>query len=70
LITSDISQTKNIFNDLETYKPKHIAFRQIIKGEIDIGLRDPNYTHRTIDITFKGLTDEQISRLDKIKKWC
>lgn len=70
LITSDIASTKSIFNYLSVYKPARITFNQIVKGEIDIKIRDPIYGHYKIDITFKGLTSEQLTQLIKIKNWC
>ncbi len=70
LLTSDIAITKNRFNNLKTYKPDLVIFKQFVKGEIEIKLTDPIYRHYTIDIVFKGLTNEQIHQLDKIKSWC
>lgn len=70
LLTSDIATTKNRFNNLKTYKPDRVIFKQIVKGELDITLTDPIYRHYTIDITLKGLTNEQIHQLEKIKNWC
>jgi len=70
LITSDIERTKSIFNYLSVYKPARITFNQIVKGEIDIKVKDPIYGHYKIDITFKGLTSEQLTQLIKIKNWC
>ncbi len=70
LLTSDILTTKIVFGSLDTYKPDRITFKQIVKGEIDIkltGLVDKQYK---IDITFKGLTNEQTNELEKIKNWC
>jgi hypothetical protein len=69
LITSDIATTKNMFNYLDVYKPDSITFKQIIKGEVDIKLTDLIYKHFKIDITFKGLTNEQTAQLEKIKSW-
>src|SRR5688572_25931381 len=60
LLTSDISMAKNIFNNLDTYKPDRVFFKQIVKGELDIKWTDPIYKHYTTEITFKGLTNEQI----------
>jgi hypothetical protein len=65
LLTSDIAITKKTFNNLKTYKPDHVIFKQIVKGELDIKLTDPIYKHYTIIITFKGLTNEQIHQLEK-----
>ena len=70
LITSHIASTKSIFNYLSVYKPARITFNQIVKGEIDIKIKDPIYGHYKIDITFKGLTSEQLTQLIKIKNWC
>lgn len=70
LLTSDIATTKNIFNYLDTYKPDRIIFKQIVKGEVDINLTDPKYKHCKTDITFKGLSVEQTTQLEKIKNWC
>ena len=70
LLTSDIAITKNKFNNLNAYKQDCVIFKQIVKGEVDIKLTDPIYKHYTIDITFKGLTNEQINQLEKIKNWC
>jgi len=70
LITSDIASTENIFSYLDVYKPARITFNQIVKGEIDIKIKDPIYRHYKIDITFKGLTSEQLIQLAKIKDWC
>jgi hypothetical protein len=69
LLTPDIKATKNIFNYLDCYKPDYIHFNEIIKWQIDINLKDPINHHRTIDITFKELTNEHITKLDKIKNW-
>jgi hypothetical protein len=52
------------------YKPDSITFKTIIKGEIDIRLKDPSYKYRRIDITLKQLTNEQVYQLEKIKEWC
>ena len=70
LLTSDIATTKNMFDYLEIYKPDSITFKQIVKGEVDIKLTDPIYKHNTIDITLKGLTNEHMNKLEKIKNWC
>jgi len=70
LLTSDIATTKNIFNYLDTYKPDRIIFKQIVKGEVDINLTHPKYKHCKTDITFKGLSVEQTTQLEKIKNWC
>jgi hypothetical protein len=70
LITSDIGITKKRFNNLKTYKPDRIIFKQIIKGALDITLTDAVYKHYTIEIMIKGLTNEQIHQLEKIKNWC
>jgi len=69
LLTSNTTTTKNIFNYLDTYHPNKIIFKQIIKGELDIKLTDLLYNHYKIGITLKGLTNEQIDQLEKIKKW-
>ena len=70
LITSDITSTKNIFNYLTVYKPDRINFNEVIKGQIDIKLKDPIYKHYKIDITFKELTNEHLTQLSEIKNWC
>jgi hypothetical protein len=70
LLTSDIGITKNRFDNLKTYKPDRVIFKKIVKGQVDITLTDPVYKHYTIDITLKGLTNEQIHQLEKIKNWC
>ena len=70
LLTSDIAITKTIFNFLDTYKPDRIIFKQIVKGEIDIKLTDLVYKDNKIEMTLKGLTNEQASVLEKIKNYC
>lgn len=70
LLTSDIASTKNIFNYLDTYKPDRITFKQIVKGEVDINLTDRANKRYKTNITLKGLTDEQITQLEKTKNWC
>ena len=70
LITSDITNTKNIFNYLTVYKPDRVIFKEIMKDQIDIKIKDPIYRHYKIDITFKELTSEQLTQLVKIKDWC
>lgn len=70
LLTSDIVTTKKVFNYLDIYKPDRVIFKQIAKGEVDIKLTDPTYKHYSTDITLKGLTNEQITQLEKIKNWC
>jgi hypothetical protein len=74
LLTSDIVITKKRFNNLKTYKPDCVIFKQIIKqiikGALDITLTDPVYKQYTIEIMIKGLTNEQIHQLEKIKNWC
>jgi hypothetical protein len=69
MLTTDIETTNNIFNGLETYKPDQITFKQLVKGEVDISLINPIYKHYTIDISFKELTNEQITVLEKFKCW-
>lgn len=70
LMSSDIASTKNNFNYLHTFKPDRITFNQFIKGEVEIKLTDPKHKHFTTNIILKELTNEQISQLEKIKKWC
>jgi len=70
LITSDIEKAKNLFFDYDIYKPKRVHFNQLVKGEIDINITDPIHQYCRIDITFKGLTDEQLTQLEKIKTYC
>ena len=70
LLTSDLATTKSTFHYLDCYKPDHIAFNQLMEGQVDIKLKDPIYRHWKIDITFKELTTEQTKQLDKIKNWC
>ncbi|WP_304066110.1 hypothetical protein [Pedobacter glucosidilyticus] len=70
ILTSDILATKNMFDNLDTYKLDRITFKKIVKGEVDIKLTDSIYKHYTIDITLKGLTSEQTNQLEKIKNWC
>lgn len=70
LLTSYKATTENIFNYLVTYKPDQITLKQIVKEEIDIKLTEPTYKYFKIDITLKGLTNEQISQLEKIINWC
>ncbi len=70
LLTSDVVATKNNFNYLNCYQPDHILFDQPEKGQVAIKIKDPNYSHRKIDITLKDLTSEQIKQLGKIKNWC
>lgn len=69
IITSDISNSKSVFNNIDIYKPNRVHFNQIVKGEIDIKIKDHNYEHRSIEITFKGLTGEQLTKLEKIKTY-
>jgi hypothetical protein len=69
LITGDMATTPKIFCYLDSYMPSRILFKQIVKGEIDIKLTDPKYKHYIIDITFKGLTNEQTKQLETIKNW-
>jgi len=70
VLTSDISTTKNIFDNLKSYKPDQIIFKQIVKGEVDIKITDPAYKHYSRDITLKELSNEQTTQLEKIKNWC
>ncbi len=70
VLSSNTHNTNSIFNHLKSYKPSQIIFKELIKGEIDIKLNDINNKHYTIDITLKGLTNEQLTQLDIIKKWC
>jgi hypothetical protein len=70
LITSDITSTKNIFSYLTVYKSDRVIFNEVMKGQIDIKIKDPIYRHYKIDITFKELTSEQLTQLGKIKDWC
>ena len=70
LITSDITTTKSIFSYLTAYIPDRVIFNAVIKGQIDIKIKDPIYQHYKIDITFKELTSEQLTQLDKIENWC
>jgi hypothetical protein len=69
MLITDIETTNNIFNGLETYKPDQTTFKQLVKGEVDISLINPIYKHYTIDISFKELTNEQITVLEKFKCW-
>lgn len=69
IITSDIAKAKGIFNYLDIYKPKRVHFNQILKGEIDINITDPIHQHRRVDITFKELSGEQLTQLEKIKTY-
>jgi hypothetical protein len=70
VLTSDISTTKNIFGNLETYKPDQLKFKQIVKGEVEIKINDPTYNNYSRDITLKELSNEQTTQLEKIKNWC
>jgi hypothetical protein len=70
LLTSYKGTTENIFNYLVTYKPDQITLKQIVKEEIDIQLTEPTYKYFKIYIKLKGLTNEQISQLEKIINWC
>ena len=70
LITSDIISIKSIFSYLTVYKPDRVIFNEVMKGQIDIKIKDPIYRHCKIDITFKELTSEQLNQLVKIKNWC
>lgn len=70
LLTPDTTETKKTFNYLPTYKPNSINFKQILKGEADIKLVDPDYKHFTTNMTLKGLTTEQSNQLEIIKNWC
>lgn len=70
LLTSDTMTTKKSFNYLDTYKPDNITFKQIVKGELDIKLTVLRYNHFKIEMTIKGLTNEQLRQLEKIKNWC
>jgi hypothetical protein len=67
LISSDIIKTRNTFSYLNIFKPEKVLFKQTTKSEVDIKLIDPAYKHSKIDITLKGLTNEQINQLKKIK---
>ena len=69
LLTSDIEATKKIFNYLDTYKLDRIIFKQKVKGEVDIKLTDPTHKHYKTDITLKGLSNEQTTKLETIKDW-
>jgi hypothetical protein len=68
-LAADVLVTKSNFNFADIYKPDHVTFKQILKDEVDIKLTDPKYKHCTIEITFKGLTKEQINELERIKNW-
>ena len=70
LISPDITNTKNIFNYLTVYKPDRIIFNQVMKGQIEIKLKDPIYRGFKIDITLKELTKEQLTQLAEIRNWC
>jgi len=69
LITTDIAKTKCVFDYLNVLKPEKVLFKQIIKGDVDIKLIDPIYKHYRIEITIKGLTNDQINQLNRIKSW-
>lgn len=69
LITHDIVQTMDRFIYLNIYKPEKVIFKRNLNGEVDINLTDPTYKHFKIDITLKGLTQEQTDRLEIIKNW-
>ena len=69
LITPDIEQTKIIFSYLKAHKPRQIIFNHITKDEIDIKAIDLTRKNARLDITFKGLTEEQRNQLAKIKSW-
>jgi hypothetical protein len=68
LLTSDMTTTINIFNYLDSYKTDRITFNQIVNGEVEIKLTHKTQKHYKADITLKGLTNEQITQLEKIKK--
>ena len=70
MLTSDLATTKNNFNYLDCYKPDYIHFNRLMKGQVDIKLKDPISRRWKIDITFKELTSEQTNQLYKIKNWC
>ena len=69
LITPDIEQTKIIFSYLKAHKPRQIVFNQITKDEIDIKVIDETRKNTRLDISFKGLTEDERNQLAKIKSW-
>ncbi len=70
VLSSNTDTTNSSFNHLKSYKPSQIVFKEVLKGEIDIKINDINNKQYTIDITLKGLTNEQLTQLDIIKNWC
>jgi len=83
-ITSDVEQTKKITGFTDIYKPNKISFFHIKQKEISIEIetivykefligganlaRNSKYFSTTI--SFKHLTEEQITYLKQIKDWC
>jgi hypothetical protein len=70
VVTGDMALARNAFGYLEIHKPDSVAFKQILKGEVDIKLSDRTYPSYKTVITLKGLTDEQINLLQRITNWC
>ena len=69
ILTADVKSKKNALNN-HAYKPYSIIFKQVLKGEVEIKIRKSEYKRCTIDITFKGLNNDQLIKLEKIKEWC
>ena len=70
VLSNNVEAIKSRFGFLKCYKPDGIHFYEKLKGKIDIKLLESNYKFKRIDITLKGLQDEQIALLNKLKEWC
>jgi hypothetical protein len=70
LLTADVAATKNSFGYLRCYQPDYIDFNQPVEGQVAIKIKDPVYSHRKIEITFKDLPSGQTKQLVRIKNWC
>lgn len=69
LISSQNSDAQNIFNYLDIYYPKRISFIKVKIGELDFNVVDSNNKYITVEITVKGLTQEQIERFEVLRQW-
>ncbi len=69
VLSNNLDAIKGTFEFLDCYKPAGIHFYEKLKGKIDIKLLDSRYKFRRIDITLKGLSDEQISTLHSLREW-
>lgn len=66
LFVKSFQRVTSGFEYINHFEPEIIKFSKVVKGQIEIKIIDPVYEHRKIEIIIKGLTNEQMEKVEKV----